>query len=351
MAKRETDTMDTFVESSWYFFRYCSPRFDRGPFDKKAVAYWMGSQYNQPQSGVEGEAPPALPVEGATRAPGIDQYIGGIEHAVLHLLYARFFTKALRDLGYLPGWLSEPFKNLLTQGMVIKDGAKMSKSKGNVVDPDYLIEKYGADTARLFSLFAAPPEKDLDWSDQGVEGAYRFIGRVYRLINNWAPEDDPGLKVDKKIVLLRNRTIKKVTEDLERFHFNTAIAAIMEYVNGLQLELPKICRIDLETLVLLLTPFAPHVAEELWEGLGHKDLVSTGSWPTHDEAALRVERTTLIVQVNGTLRGKIDIPVGTSEEEARKLALKEEKVQKILADRSLVKTIYVTDKLINLVTQ
>ena len=282
---------------------------------------------------------------------GVDQYIGGIEHAVLHLLYARFFTKVLRDLGYLPGWLSEPFRNLLTQGMVIKDGAKMSKSKGNVVDPNYLIEKYGADTARLFSLFAAPPEKDLDWSDQGVEGAYRFIGRVYRLVNNWVPEDDPGLKVDKKIVLLRNRTIKKVTEDLERFHFNTAIAAIMEYVNGLQPLLPKIARADLETLVLLLSPFAPHLAEELWEKLGHKELVSTAAWPTYDEEALRVERTVLIVQVNGTLRGKIDIPIGTSEGEARDLALKEEKVQKILADRKLVKTIYVADKLINLVTQ
>jgi leucyl-tRNA synthetase len=327
-AKRETDTMDTFVESSWYFLRYCSPHVGDGPFDRRAVDYWM--------KGEEGI--------------GVDQYIGGIEHAVLHLLYARFFTKVLRDLGYLSPDLKEPFLNLLTQGMVIKDGAKMSKSKGNVVDPDYLIEKYGADTARLFSLFAAPPEKDLDWSDQGVEGAYRFIGRVYRLVHNWVPDDDPGGKVDRKLILMRNRTIKKVTDDLDRFHFNTAIAAIMEYVNFLQQRLPKIPRADVETLVLLLTPFAPHLGEELWEGLG-REAASTSAWPSYDAAALQEERATLIVQVNGTLRGKIDIPVGTTEEEARALALREEKVKKILADRNLVKTIYVADKLINLVTQ
>jgi leucyl-tRNA synthetase len=221
-ARRETDTMDTFVESSWYFLRYCSAKYDQGPFDPKAVEYWMGRQ-----SGKNTE--------------GVDQYIGGVEHAVLHLLYSRFYTKALRDLGYLK--IDEPFRNLLTQGMVIKDGAKMSKSKGNVVDPNYLIDKYGADTARLFSLFAAPPEKDLDWNDQGVEGSFRFLKRVWVLVGELIQVDFPSSRSKVQMEGLRrkyNQTVKKVTDDLDRFQFNTAIAAVMEFINYIQdyLQLP-----------------------------------------------------------------------------------------------------------------
>lgn len=327
-AKRETDTMDTFVESSWYFLRYCSPHQDQGPFDRQEVAYWMVDE--------SGEV-------------GVDQYIGGIEHAVLHLLYARFFTKVLRDLGYLDKNLKEPFKNLLTQGMVIKDGSKMSKSKGNVVDPNYLIEKYGADTARVFSLFAAPPEKDLEWNDAGVEGAYRFLGRIYRLVNNWTPEDDVKNQPHKD-VLMRNKTIKKVTEDLEKFHFNTAIAAIMEYLNHLQKLLPKVSRMDLESMILLLSPFAPHFAEELWEFLGHKTLASETPWPAYDEAVLeKVESVTLVLQVNGIVRGTLQVAPGLTEEEARDVARRDEKVQKYLLNKNVVKTIYVPNRLINLV--
>lgn len=331
-ATRETDTMDTFVESSWYYLRYCSPHYDKGPFDPKAVRYWM---------------------EG-----GVDQYIGGIEHAVLHLLYSRFFTKVLRDLGYVGKDLHEPFRCLLTQGMVIKDNAKMSKSKGNVVDPDYLVEKYGADTARMFSLFAAPPEKDLDWSDQGVEGIHRFLGRIWRLVTGFLSDtgqfsDGAG---DKDLERWRNKTIKKVTEDLERFHFNTAIAAIMELYNYLsRWEIASVSeaayRRALETVVLMLSPFAPHLAEELWSRLGHKDLVSETPWPAYEEAALKVLKTTLVVQVNGVLRARVEIPVGITEDQARGEALKEEKIQKLVGGREILKTVYVPNKLINLVIQ
>jgi leucyl-tRNA synthetase len=271
-AKRETDTMDTFVESSWYFLRYASRLRDQGPFDTKEAEYWMP----------------------------VDQYIGGIEHAVMHLLYSRFYTKVLRDLGLVS--LDEPFSNLLTQGMVIKDGAKMSKSKGNVVDPDFLISKYGADTARLFSLFAAPPEKDLEWSDQGVEGAHRFLHRIWRLVHRYA-EDVKGLhhgsdlagKLPDSLAAVRRKThqtIHKVTHDLEgRFHFNTAIAAIMEFVNELnQLDKKKagdaglpVIKESLEALATLLSPFAPHMAEELWEALGHSEGMTAVNGCTPDQ--------------------------------------------------------------------
>lgn len=322
-AKRETDTMDTFVESSWYFLRYCSPNFDKGPFDQKAISYWM-------------------------KDGGVDQYIGGIEHAVLHLLYARFFTKVLVDLGFLEAGIREPFKNLLTQGMVIKDGAKMSKSKGNVVDPDYLIEKYGADTARLFSLFAAPPEKDLDWNDQGVEGAYRFLKRVWALVHSASSMEKNPNEAERRIL---HKTVKKVTEDLEIFQFNTAIAALMEFYNFLSDLSDGPSKQSLEALVLLLTPFAPHIAEELWQALKRTALVSSTSWPSYDPAVLKAEKALLIVQVNGSLRAKIEIPVGMSEEEARNLALKEEKIQKLVTQKKIVKTIYVPNKILNLVIQ
>ncbi|WP_306533169.1 leucine--tRNA ligase [Geobacter sp.] len=335
MACRETDTMDTFVQSSWYFLRYCSPDFASGPIDKARAAYWMS----------------------------VDQYIGGIEHAVLHLLYARFFTKALRDMGYVT--VDEPFTNLLTQGMVIKDGAKMSKSKGNVVDPDALINRYGADTARLFSLFAAPPEKDLDWSDQGVEGSFRFLNRVWRLVCDLQPfvgkvgAVDATSLSDEARVLRRtvHKTIRKVTDDIdERFHFNTAIAAIMELVNAIYAFEPKnapgngpVLTEAIESVVLMLSPFVPHVAEELWESLGHKGGVEAAGWPSFDPAAAVDEEFLIVVQVNGKLRGKVTIAVDATEEQVKAAAFADEKVKPWLEGKQLRKAIYVPGKLLNIV--
>ncbi len=332
-ARRETDTMDTFVDSSWYFLRYCSPKFDKAPFDKKAAGYWMS----------------------------VDQYIGGIEHAVLHLLYARFFTKVVRDLGLFDG--DEPFQNLLTQGMVIKDGAKMSKSKGNVVDPDLIIAKYGADTARLFSLFAAPPERDLEWNDQGVDGAYRFLHRIWALVHKYhgqigkvqpAGSEAKGDSLYRKTHL----TIKKVTEDIEReFHFNTAIAALMEMVNEVYdytaksvetVKLP-VLRSALEALTLLISPFAPHFAEELWEALGHTDSVARASWPAYDPAAIVVTEVTVVIQLNGKVRSKLTLPAGTSDKEIESAALADAKVQEHLAGKTPKKVIIVQGKLVNVV--
>ncbi|HEX8960731.1 MAG TPA: leucine--tRNA ligase, partial [Geobacteraceae bacterium] len=335
LARRETDTMDTFVESSWYFLRYCCPDFVCGPIDKKRAEYWMS----------------------------VDQYIGGIEHAVLHLLYARFFTKVLRDLGYCA--IDEPFTNLLTQGMVIKDGAKMSKSKGNVVDPNALIEKYGADTARLFSLFAAPPEKDLDWSDQGVDGSYRFLNRVWKLVNDTLPllvnagEIDAAALGEEGKGLRRtvHKTIRKVSEDVEeRFHFNTAIAAIMEMVNAVQAFEPKndprhaaVLKEALESLVLLLAPFVPHIASELWEGLGHAEGIEAAGWPSYDPAVAASEELLIVVQVNGKLRSKITMAVFAGEQEMKDAALADERVQPFLDGKTVRKVICVPGKLVNIV--
>jgi len=335
-ARRETDTMDTFVQSSWYFLRYCSPRFDQGPLDREETEYWMS----------------------------VDQYIGGIEHAVLHLLYARFFTKALRDLGYVN--IDEPFINLLTQGMVIKDGSKMSKSKGNVVDPDSLIKVYGADTARLFSLFASPPERDLEWSDQGVDGSYRFLNRVWKLVFELAPlirsagsvkNADAFAGDSGKLRRLVHKTIKKVTEDVEeRFHFNTAIAAIMELVNSIySFESKKdpacapVLKEALETVVLLLAPFVPHIAEELWEGLGHQGGIGAASWPAYDAEAIVEDELTIVVQVNGKLRGKVTVAAVATEEQVRSAALADEKVVAHLEGKVVRKVIYVPGKLLNIV--
>ncbi len=325
--------MDTFVDSSWYFLRYCSPREAKAPFEKKAAAYWMS----------------------------VDQYIGGIEHAVLHLLYARFFTKVLRDLGLFGG--DEPFRNLLTQGMVIKDGAKMSKSKGNVVDPDFIITKYGADTARLFSLFAAPPEKDLEWSDQGVDGAYRFLHRVWALMHRFSPRvatvraaaaDGRGDRLFRKT----HQTIKKVTEDIERqFQFNTAIAAMMELVNGMydytsqpvpDEKLPVV-RAALEAVTLLLAPFAPHFAEELWQALGHGASVVHAAWPAFDADALAADEVTVVVQVNGKVRSKLTLPAGLPDREIEAAALADPKVREHAAGRAPKKVIVVQGKLVNVV--
>ena len=333
-ARRETDTMDTFVQSSWYFLRYCCPDFQAGPLDRGRVDYWMS----------------------------VDQYIGGIEHAVLHLLYARFFTKVLRDLGHVS--CDEPFANLLTQGMVIKDGAKMSKSKGNVVDPSALVDRYGADTARLFSLFAAPPEKDLDWSDQGVDGSFRFLNRVWRLVHDRlelvknAGTVNPGKLVAEECTLRRtvHKTIKKVTEDIEEsFHFNTAIAAVMELLNVLQSYAPStpqagpVMREALESMVLLLAPFVPHVTEELWQRLGHATPLSGTSWPEYDRDAIVDDEQLVVVQVNGKLRSKITVAAGTGEDALKTLALSDDKVQPFLQGVQVRKVICVQGKLVNIV--
>jgi len=334
-ARRETDTFDTFVESSWYFERYCSPKYTQGIFDPQAVRYWMP----------------------------VDQYIGGIEHAVLHLLYARFFTKVLRDLGLVE--YDEPFLNLLTQGMVIKDGAKMSKAKGNVVSPEELIQRYGADTARLFSLFAAPPERDLEWSDQGVEGAYRFIQRLWRLVERMQAEKESALdsadsgRYSAAGVALRRKThqtIQKVTRDIEdRFHFNTAISAVMELVNAIYGFRPEVAadrlavREALEATLLLIAPFVPHVAEELWVRLGNAPSVFDQPWPEYDAELALADEVLVVVQVNGKLRSKFTVPRGTPNEELVGRALADERIQRILQGKTPRKHIVVPDKLVNLV--
>ncbi len=334
-ARRETDTMDTFVESSWYFLRYCCPDFTGGPLDKSRAEYWMS----------------------------VDQYIGGIEHAVLHLLYARFFTKVLRDLGYVN--VDEPFTNLLTQGMVIKDGAKMSKSKGNVVDPNALIQRYGADTARLFSLFAAPPEKDLDWSDQGVEGSFRFLMRLWKLVYECLPfiagmepaASEPASAEAKGLRRAVHKTIRKVTGDLdERFHFNTAIAATMELVNTIQAFTPKntpehgpVLREALEAVVRLLAPFVPHFAEELWEALGKAESVESAGWPGFDPEATIDDELLIVVQVNGKLRGRVTVAADTDGETIKSLAMADDNVQAFVAGKTPKKVVYVPGKLVNIV--
>ena len=332
---RETDTMDTFVDSSWYFLRYCGPD-GSTPFKKDGVDYWMP----------------------------VDQYIGGIEHAVLHLLYARFFTKVVRDLG-LTG-ADEPFTNLLTQGMVIKDGAKMSKSKGNVVDPDKLIKEYGADTARLFSLFASPPERDLEWSDQGVDGSFRFLSRVWRLVRDnfemltAAPKKQAGEPSPKARDLRRaaHRTIKKVTDDIDdRFHFNTAIAAVMELVNALYQFAPEkddphgeaAFREAVETVVLLLAPFAPHMTSEAWEALGKAGALENRPWPAYDPEMIKADEVLIVVQVNGKVRDKVTVPADSTEEYVRESALGQERVRQFMGGKEPRKVIYVPSKLLNIV--
>ncbi|MBV5338387.1 MAG: leucine--tRNA ligase [Deltaproteobacteria bacterium] len=333
-ARRETDTMDTFVQSSWYFLRYCCPDFQDGILDRDTVDHWMS----------------------------VDQYIGGIEHAVLHLLYARFFTKVMRDLGHISA--DEPFVNLLTQGMVIKDGAKMSKSKGNVVDPDALISKYGADTARLFSLFAAPPEKDLDWNDQGVEGSFRFLSRIWKLVHdrldlikNAGPLDPGSLTAEERSLRRAvHKTIRKVSDDIEeRFHFNTAIASVMELLNILQPaelstpQFPAVMKEALQSVILLMAPFVPHITEELWQRLGNSSPLTRTSWPDYDRSAVIDDELLIVVQVNGKLRSKITVSAGTGEEELKALALSDEKVAPFILGQTVRKVICVQGKLVNIV--
>ena len=407
-ARRETDTMDTFVESSWYFLRYCSPRHEAGMFDRAAAEYWMP----------------------------VDQYIGGIEHAVLHLLYARFYTKVLRDLGLVR--VDEPFTALLSQGMVIKDGAKMSKSKGNVVDPDELIRTFGADTARLFSLFAAPPEKDLDWNDHGVEGASRFLNRVWRFVlahldalraapgaarpaaadgkgasppgpgaarpggadREGASPREPGAAraggADREGVSPRepgvaraggadgggasphpssidpgrafrrtiHETIVRVTDDIEHdFHFNTAVSAVMELVNALYAfetasldrvphgERLALLREAVETTLLLLGPFCPHVTEELWAQLGHAESLFREPWPAADPEALRKQEVTVVVQVDGRVRGRLVVDVDAADDRVRQLALGDDRVRPWVAARTVEKVVVVPNRLVNIVTR
>ncbi len=336
-ARRETDTMDTFVESSWYFARYACPDFTEGPLDPARVNYW-------------------LPV---------DQYIGGVEHAILHLLYARFFTKVLRDMNFLAA--SEPFTNLLTQGMVIKDGAKMSKSKGNVVDPNELIEVYGADTVRLFSLFAAPPERDLEWSDKGVEGASRFLNRVYRYVTAnralllAASEELPAELDDKSRSLHRktHQTIRKVTQDVEKeFHFNTAIAAVMELVNlmfSLTAEeaghtiAPSVIKEAVDATLLLLYPMTPHICSELWEMTRRDNRLEDQPWPAFNPESAREEEITVVLQVNGKVRSRLLVAPDIPDDALREKALQDEKVQKFTGGRPVRKVIVVPGKLVNVV--
>jgi len=339
-AQRETDTMDTFVESSWYFARYTSAQLGSAPFDPRELSYWMP----------------------------VDQYIGGIEHAILHLLYARFFTKALRDLGYLEH--GEPFAHLLTQGMVLKDGAKMSKSKGNIVDPNDMLARFGADTTRLFTLFASPPEKDLDWNDQGVEGAHRFLHRLWRLQEQLAPILFPvgpcarltGQELNKSDRDLRRKeheTLLKVSRDLEEeFQFNTCIAAVMELINTLSAAQEELSSTDSgqqvlssawSTALICLSPMIPHICEELWEQIGYNKCLAMWSWPEHDPEALHKEEILIVVQVNGKLRGKIQVPSGATQEEIKDLALSNENVQKHLEDKEVQKVVVVPEKLVNVV--
>jgi len=339
-ARRETDTMDTFVCSSWYFLRYTSPKSEELPFDKEPVNYWMP----------------------------VDQYIGGIEHAILHLMYARFFTKVLYDAGLVEA--TEPFSRLLAQGMVYKDGAKMAKSKGNVVSPNEIINKYGADTGRLFILFAAPPEKDLDWNDQGVEGSFRFLRRVWRLVyehQNLIFSGDTFINpgelsgIEKDLYHILHTTIKKVTDDVgERFNFNTAISAIMELVNAIYHYLDKtqeqevnryLFTAAVKQLITLLAPFAPHICEELWNILGEEESVHLQSWPEYDPEALQVAEVEIVVQINGKVRDKLKIPMNCAGDDMVNAARDLPKIQGYLEGKSIVKEIAVPNKLVNLVVK
>ncbi len=332
-AKREMDTMDTFLDSSWYFLRYCDPKNTETAFAKDKADYWMD----------------------------VDQYIGGVEHAILHLMYARFFQMALYDLGLTK--CEEPFKNLLTQGMVNKDGRKMSKSLGNVVSPEEIINKYGADTARLFILFAAPPERELDWSDAGVEGSYRFLNRVYRLVYEFCENRDEyetayeiKTEADKELNYILNTTIKKVTDDVGgRFSFNTAISSIMELVNELYRykELKDankaFMKKAIDTLILILSPFTPHICEEMWQQMGHEKTLTEVSWPSYDEKALVKDTVEIVVQVNGRVKEKLYVANNLSREELEKTALSSDEVKALTEGQNVVKVIAVPNKLVNIV--
>ncbi|HSY72082.1 MAG TPA: leucine--tRNA ligase [Alloacidobacterium sp.] len=338
-ARRETDTMDTFVDSSWYFYRYTSAKYAKGPFDTNAVAYWFP----------------------------IDQYIGGVEHAILHLIYSRFWTRVMRDLGLIRN--DEPAERLFTQGMVIKNGAKMSKSKGNVVSPDDMIARYGADATRMYSLFAAPPDRDLDWQEDGVAGVSRFLGKVYRFVMKHAETarsvsttDTAAADATSQALLRKlHQTIAKITLDFQgRWHFNTCIAAIMELVNtftaadeeiGAGKVPPATVKSLLESLVLLLAPFAPYIAFELWEQLGQEQNILRAPWPMFNEALAREDEIEIPVQVNGKLRSVVRVPVGIEQDTLREAVKSDAKVQAAIADKEIVKVIVVPGKLVNIVVK
>lgn len=334
-AKRELDTMDTFLDSSWYFLRYCDPKNTEAPFDPKKAEYWMD----------------------------VDQYIGGVEHAILHLMYSRFFQMAFYDMGLVKQ--EEPFKNLLTQGMVNRDGKKMSKSLGNVVSPEDIIRKYGADTARLFILFAAPPDRELDWSDAGVEGSYKFLNRVYRLVYEikakypvFPDAFEVKTEEDKSLNYMLNAAIKKVSEDVGgRFSFNTAISSIMELVNEMyRYKESKDVNAGLlgkatKELILILSPFVPHICEEMWQHIGQEQSVSTMRWPEFDESALVKDTVEIVVQINGKVKEKLMVDSNATKEELEKIAMENEKIQGLLQGKSVVKVIAVPSRLINIVVK
>jgi len=325
-ARRETDTMDTFIDSSWYFYRYCDARNSTAPFDPKKIAYWFE----------------------------IDQYIGGVEHAILHLIYSRFFTKMMRDLGLIQN--NEPARRLFTQGMVIAEGAKMSKSKGNVVGADMLAERFGADTARMFVLFAAPPEKEVDWRFEGAEGIYRFLGRVYRFVTRTAGSGNTEGASDRNVLRKLHQTIRKITDDFEtRWHFNTCIASVMELVNVLYAEEANLSAGALAEvnrhLALILAPFAPYLAQEIWEELGKEGPVFRESWPKFDPELAKEDEAEIVLQVNGKLRSRMSAPFGTSREDLEKMALAEEKIKAAVEGKQVAKVIVVPDKLVNLVVR
>jgi leucyl-tRNA synthetase len=362
-ARRETDTMDTFVCSSWYYLRYCDPNNSQAPWDQENVNYWMP----------------------------VDQYVGGIEHAVLHLLYSRFFTKVLRDMGHVN--VDEPFAALLTQGMVIKDGAKMSKSKGNVVSPEEMIARYGADSCRLFIMFAAPAERDLDWSVTGIEGAYRFVNRFYRMVMGAIPawqharsllpvkpgnmvgmmgalteeELAAGLRAnrvamtaeDKDLRRMIHGMVKRITNDLqERYSFNTAISGLMEMTNAVHDYRSKVAEERQNTLVLaeairdavlIIAPFCPHLADELWSRMGYQTSIHLAAWPSYDEEVAKADTVEIVVQINGKVRDRLDVPTGVTAAEMEQFALASDKVQALIAGKPVVKVIPVPGKLVNIV--
>ncbi|HEY1462454.1 MAG TPA: class I tRNA ligase family protein, partial [Terriglobales bacterium] len=343
-ARRETDTMDTFVDSSWYFYRYTDAKDNKAPFDSAKAAYWFGDR-------------------------GIDQYIGGVEHAILHLIYSRFWTKCMRDMGLIKN--DEPVERLFTQGMVIKDGAKMSKSLGNIVSPDDMVARYGADSARMYSLFAAPPDRDLDWQENGVEGVQRFLSRAYRFIaqnpvkagSYQVPYDAANLPPDiKKISRKMHQTIHRITEDFKgRWHFNTSVAALMELLNeGYAAQAVFLSddpavrsfRADFQRkFVLLLQPFVPYLANELWEVLGEKGNLLRAPWPQYDAALAKEEEIEIPVQVNGKLRSLVVVPAGVGEDVIKEKAAADEKIKALITGKQIIKVIVVPGKLINIVVR
>ena len=351
-ARRETDTMDTFVDSSWYFLRFCDPRNSDLPFSPASAAYWMP----------------------------VDFYSGGVEHAILHLLYSRFFTRVLRDVGLVS--FDEPFKRLLTQGMVLKDGAVMSKSKGNVVDPDDMLAKYGADALRLYVMFVAPPEKEVEWSDAGLEGSFRFLMRVWRLVDHWAetiggegiPMCGPDcLESERALRRKTHETIRRVTVDIEeRMHLNTAVSSLMELVNDLYAFSdttshgtptrgePPVGRIErsqtiavlreaIDALIVMLSPFAPHTAEELWCMLGHPDGLAKAVWPSFDPEVAKADEVVVPVQINGKVRARLTVPAGLSDDELRDRALADSAVRTYTTGKTILKVVVAKGPLVSVV--